>query len=141
METVRRQGFWYLKLYSWMFGVFGAIALMLAGVGVYSVLAYNVQQRTQEIGVRMALGARGNDVLRLVVGQGVRLALIGVAIGLVLAFGITKALVSVLFHVSPSDPLSYVAVALFLGTIAALASWVPARRATRVDPMIAMRYE
>ena len=141
LEAVRRQGFWYLRLYSWMFGVFGVIALLLAAVGVYSVLAYNVAQRTQEIGVRMALGARARDVLRLVVGQGVRLALLGVGIGLLAAFGMTRVLVSILFQVGPSDPLSYVGVALFLGGVAALASYIPARRAMRVDPMVALRYE
>jgi len=141
MENLRRQGFWFLRLYSWMFGVFGAIALLLAGIGVYSVLAYNVAQRTQEIGVRMALGARARDVLRLVVGQGLKLALIGVGIGLLAAFGVTRVLVSILFKVSPSDPLSYLAVAVFLAGIAAVASWLPARRATRVDPLVALRYE
>jgi putative ABC transport system permease protein len=141
MEVVRRQGFWFLRLYGWMFGTFGAIALLLAAVGVYGVLAYNVAQRTQEIGVRMALGARGGDVLRLIVSQGVRLALLGVGIGLLAAFGVTRLLVSVLFQVSPSDPLSFGAVALFLAAIAALASWLPARRATRVDPLVALRYE
>ena len=141
LEAVRRQGFWYLRLYSWMFGVFGVIALLLAAVGVYSVLAYNVAQRTQEIGVRMALGARARDVLRLVVGQGVRLALFGVGIGLLAAFGMTRVLVSILFQVGPSDPLSYGGVALFLGGVAALASYIPARRAMRVDPMVALRYE
>jgi ABC-type antimicrobial peptide transport system permease subunit len=100
-----------------------------------------VAQRTQEIGVRMALGARGGDVLRLIVSQGVRLALLGVGIGLLAAFGVTRLLVSVLFQVSPSDPLSFGAVALFLAAIAALASWLPARRATRVDPLVALRYE
>ncbi len=141
LEAVRRQGFWYLRLYSWMFGVFGMIALLLAAVGVYSVLAYNVAQRTQEIGVRMALGARARDVLRLVVGQGVRLALLGVAIGLLAAFGVTRVLVSILFQVGPGDPLSYGGVALFLGGVAALASYIPARRATQVDPIVALRYE
>jgi putative ABC transport system permease protein len=141
MESVRRLGFWYLRLYSWMFGVFGGIALLLAAVGVYSVLAYNVAQRTQEIGVRMALGAHARDVIRLVVGQGLRLTLLGVGIGLVAAFGMTRVLVSILFQVGPSDPLSYGGVALFLAGVAALACYVPARRATRVDPLIALRYE
>jgi len=141
MESVRQLGFWFLRLYSWMFGVFGGIALLLAAVGVYSVLAYNVAQRTQEIGVRMALGAHARDVIRLVVSQGLRLTLLGVGIGLVVAFGVTRVLVSILFQVGPGDPLSYGTVALFLAGVAALASYVPARRATRVDPLIALRYE
>jgi putative ABC transport system permease protein len=141
MESVRRLGFWYLRLYSWMFAVFGGIALLLAAVGVYSVLAYNVAQRTQEMGLRMALGAHARDVVRLVVGQGLRLTLLGVGIGLLAAFGVTRVLVSILFQVGPSDPLSYASVAVFLAGVAALASYFPARRATRVDPIIALRYE
>ena len=141
MESVRRLGFWYLRLYSWMFGVFGGIALLLAAVGVYSVLAYNVAQRTQEIGVRMALGAHARDVLRLVIGHGLRLTLLGVGIGLLAAFGMTRVLVSILFQVGPSDPISYGGVALFLAGVATLACYIPARRAMRVDPMVALRYE
>ena len=124
-----------------MFAVFGAIALLLAAVGVYGVLAYSVTQRTQEMGVRTALGARPADVLRLVVGEGVKLAGIGIGIGLLGAFGVTRFVASILYDTSPSDPLSYGAVALFLVGVAAFASWLPARRATRVDPIIALRYE
>jgi putative ABC transport system permease protein len=141
METLRRLGFWQFKLFGWMFAVFGAIALLLAAVGVYGVLAYSVTQRTQEMGVRTALGARPADVLRLVVGEGVKLAAIGIGIGLVGAFAVTRLVASILFDTSPSDPLSYTAVALFLVGVAAVASWLPARRATRVDPIVALRYE
>lgn len=141
MEALRQQGFWQYKLFGWMFSIFGGIALVLAAVGVYGVLAYNVTQRTQEIGVRMALGAKTRDVLRLVVGQGVRLALFGVAAGLVGAFGVTRVLVSILFEVSPADPVSFGGVAFFLTAIAALASYLPARRAMEVDPIVALRYE
>lgn len=141
METLRQLGFWQFKLFGWMFSIFGAVALVLAAVGVYGVLAYSVTQRTQEMGVRTALGARPADVLRLVVGEGVKLAGIGIAIGLVGAFGVTRFIASILFDTSPSDPLSYTAVALFLVGVAAFASWLPARRATRVDPIVALRYE
>ena len=141
MEALRRFGFWQFKLFGWMFAVFGAIALLLAAVGVYGVLAYSVTQRTQEMGVRTALGARPADVLRLVVGEGVKLAGIGIGIGLLGAFGVTRLVASILFDTSPSDPLSYTAVALFLVGVAAFASWLPARRATRVDPIVALRYE
>ncbi len=141
MEAVRQVGFWQFKLFGWMFSVFGAIALVLAAVGVYGVLAYSVTQRTQEMGVRTALGASAGDVLRLVVGEGVKLAAIGIAIGLVGAFGVTRFVSSILFETSPSDPLSYTAVSLFLVGVAAFASWLPARRATKVDPIVALRYE
>jgi putative ABC transport system permease protein len=141
METARQLGFWQFKLFGWMFAVFGAIALLLAAVGVYGVLAYSVTQRTQEMGVRTALGASSGDVLRLVVGEGVKLAGIGIGIGLVGAFGVTRFISSILFDTSPSDPLSYAAVALFLIGVAVVASWIPARRATIVDPIVALRAE
>jgi len=106
---------------------------------VYGVISYSVSQRTQEIGVRVALGARRVDVLRLVVGQGMRLAGIGLGIGLVGALGITRVVRSLLFGVTPTDPLSFGTITLFLVAVAALASWIPARRATAVDPIIALR--
>ena len=141
MNQARERGYWQYRLFSWMFSVFGAIALALAAVGVYGVLAYSVSQRTHEIGVRMALGARGSDVVRMIAGQGVRLALLGVLVGAVGAAGVTQGLRSLLFNVSATDPLSYVGVALFLVAVAMAAAWVPARRATRVDPIIALRTE
>ena len=141
METVRRIGFWQFKLFGWMFSVFGAIALALAAGGVYGVLAYSVTQRTQEMGVRTALGARPADVLRLVVGEGVKLTSIGIVIGLLGAFGVTRLISSILFDTSPSDPLSYTTVSLFLIGVAVVASWIPARRATSVDPIVALRSE
>ena len=141
MDQARERGYWQYRLFSWMFSIFGAIALALAAVGVYGVLAYSVSQRTHEIGVRMALGARAADVVRMIAGQGVRLAAIGVVVGMVGAAALTQGLRSLLFNVSATDPLSYAGVALFLVLVAMAAAWVPARRATRVDPIIALRTE
>jgi predicted permease len=122
-----------------MFVAFGLLALVLAAVGLYSVIAYNVTQRTHEMGVRIALGARSGDVARLVVGEAVRVGGIGIAIGVVLALWATKWVRPLLYDVSPSEPAIYVGVAAVLLAVAMLASWVPARRATRVDPNEALR--
>ncbi len=120
---------------------FGIVALVLAAVGIYGVVAYSVAQRAREIGIRMALGAQGTSVLRMVVGSGLRLAVLGVAIGLVGAFALTQALQRALYGVSATDPLTFVAVAALLLGIATVASWAPARRAMRVDPMVSLRAE
>jgi putative ABC transport system permease protein len=141
MEDLRQRSFWQQRLFGWMFSVFGGIALVLASIGIYGVLSYSVSQRTQEIGVRLALGAERRDVLRLVVGQGLRLAAIGVVIGIAGAFGATRVLKSVLYNVAPTDPVSFGGVAVFLALVALAASYLPARRAMAVDPIVALRAE
>jgi putative ABC transport system permease protein len=141
LEELRQQGYWEYRLFGGMFSVFGAIALFLAAIGVYGVLSYSVSQRVREIGVRVALGARREDVLRLVVGQGVRLALAGVALGVLLALGATRVIASILYGVTASDPLSFAGIALLLTAVAALASYAPASRAMAIDPLEALRSE
>jgi putative ABC transport system permease protein len=124
-----------------LLGVFAGLALVLASVGIYGVISYTATQRTHEIGIRMALGAERADVLRMVVGHGLRLSLIGIGAGLAAALGLTRLMSSMLFGVRPTDFGTFAAVSLLLAGVAALASYVPARRATRVDPIIALRYE
>jgi putative ABC transport system permease protein len=129
------------RLETILLGLFGALALILASVGIYGVLAYSVNQRTSEIGIRMALGASRSSVLGMVLSQGLRLAGIGMALGFVLAIALTRLMASILFAVSPTDPATFAVVFLVLASIAMLACYLPARRATKVDPLVALRYE
>jgi hypothetical protein len=141
MDAVFDRSFWDKKLYGALFASFAAIALLLASVGLYAVIAYSVAQRTREIGVRMALGADSRRVLSQVVGQGASLTGAGLAIGLVASLGVTRVLRGLLYGVSPTDPVVFGGVATLLAVIALVACLVPARRAARIDPMAALRSE
>jgi ABC-type antimicrobial peptide transport system permease subunit len=135
-ESLARRRFSMMLL-----AVFAVVALALATIGIYGVMAYLVNQGTREIGIRIALGATQRNILSLVVQQGMALALAGVAIGLIGAFLLTRLIRSLLFGVAATDPVTFVGIALLLGLVALLASYLPARRAARVDPLVALRYE
>src|SRR5262249_31845599 len=125
----------------WLLTVFAVVALVLAGTGLYGVISFGVAQRKHEIGIRMAVGARAEDVLKLVLGQGLALALVGVGVGLGAALVLTRVIKNLLFSVSATDPPTLLGIAALLMFVALLACWMPARRAMAVDPMIALRHE
>jgi putative ABC transport system permease protein len=129
------------RLYSHFIGTFAGLALFLAAVGLYGLLAYEVNQRRHEIGLRMALGARPGDVVSSIMWQGLRLVMAGVALGAVLAFALGSVVSTFLFGVRVSDPWTYIGVSVLLGLVAIAATLVPALRAARVDPLVALRYE
>jgi putative ABC transport system permease protein len=139
LEDVVAESFGQRRITLWLLGAFAAIALVLAAIGIYGVLAYSVEQRRQEIGIRRALGARPGDILALVLRQGLGPAIAGILVGVAGALAVTRALSTLLFHVSPTDPLVFAAMALLFAAVAAIASYLPARRALEVDPLVAIR--
>jgi putative ABC transport system permease protein len=141
MNEIRSESVAPERLNLTLLTIFAGIALMLAIVGIYGVMSYSVTQRTHEIGIRMAIGARPRDVFKMVIGQGMMLALIGVAFGLVGAFGLTRLMASMLFGVEPTDPATFAVIAILLTLVALLACYLPSRRATKVDPVVSLRYE
>jgi putative ABC transport system permease protein len=124
-----------------LLGIFGGLALLLAAIGLYGVLAFAVSQRTREIGIHMALGARTRDVLLMVIRQGMSLVVIGVVLGVAGAYAVTRLIRSLLFEVGTTDPLTFVLVSVLLAVVGFVACYLPARRATKVDPLVALRYE
>jgi len=141
IEQILSQALWAPRMGGFLLALFGGLALLLSAVGVYGVLSYSVNQQTREIGLRMALGAQRRDVMRLILGQGLRLTVLGLGLGVLVALGLMRVLVSLLFGVRAYDPSTYTAVTLLLTAVALLACYIPARRAMRVDPIVALRYD
>src|SRR5712692_2284647 len=141
VQQLLAQGLWPARMGAALLGLFGFLALILASIGIYGVLAYSVAQRTAEIGIRMAMGAQPAQVLRLVLSQGMRLAALGAAVGLVAAFPVARLASGLLYSVSAADPITYGGITFLLMSVALLACYIPARRATRIDPLVALRFE
>jgi ABC-type antimicrobial peptide transport system permease subunit len=141
MDTIRSLSISRQRFNMWVMTVFGACALLLAAIGIYGLMAYSVEQRTQEIGIRMALGAQAGSVRTMVVRQGMILAVVGIAIGLGSSFGLARLIQAFLFGVTPRDTLTFSLIPVLLAAVALLAVWIPASRASKVDPIIALRYE
>jgi predicted permease len=141
MEEVVQVSMSRQRFNMWLMSIFGASALLLAAIGIYGLMAYTVEQRTQEVGIRLALGAETSNVRRMVVVQGMRLALVGVVVGLAASFGLARLMTTFLYEVQPTDPLVFIAVPIVLSIVALLAVWLPAVRASRIDPIVALRYE
>jgi putative ABC transport system permease protein len=141
MEHVVSESVTQPRFNLFLLGLFGSLALLLSAAGIYGVTAYSVTQRTHELGIRIALGAQVGDVLRLVLGQGMAVIAIGLVLGLAAAFALLRLMKSLLFGVGENDPLTFAAITLVLLLVALLACYVPARRATKVDPLTALRYE
>ena len=141
LEVIKEESMGNNRFRVLLLGTFAAVSLLLSAIGIYGVISYVVGQRTHEIGIRIALGAQRSDVLRLMLGEGMKMALIGVAIGIAAALGLTQLMAKMLFGVSATDPITFFVVALVLTAVALTACYIPARRAMRVDPMVALRYE
>jgi putative ABC transport system permease protein len=139
LDNAIAQSLWFVRVFGTMFLIFGFVALFLASIGLYAVMSFSVSRRTREVGIRMALGAQGRDVVRMIFGQGLIQLGVGMTVGLAFAFGISQLMKVVLFQVEPRDPTIFGGVAAVLVAVGLMACFVPASRATRVDPLVALR--